>query len=190
MGAPRSRGKPRKRSVVKPPPQPLRNDMVTIFVTFRATGPFEITFAPYGKNGNTQTALSRFPILAFSVLRTQLLEVHKHFWITAGLPVNPTIVSDQLVRPGDSQAGLRREYVNQLCEWFNTACKQQDVKAIMMIARTPQKKPAKKAATSPKTTTSASATAASTGSAKAQKATKKVVAKKVVKKTTAKRTTH
>lgn len=149
MGAPRSRRKPPQRSVVKPPPQPLRNDMVTIFVAFRATGPFEITFVPYGKKGNTQTALSRFPTLALSVLRTQLLEVHKHFWITAGLPVNPTIVSDQLVRPGDSQASLRREYVNQLCEWFNTACKQHDVKAVMMIARTPQKKATKKTTAAP-----------------------------------------
>lgn len=176
MGAPRSRRKPRKRSEVKPPERPLSNDMVTIFVTFKATGQFEITFAPYRKVDSKIVATGRFPILAFSVLRTQLLEVHKRFWRIAQLPVNPTVVSDYLVRPGSTQATHRQEYVKELCERFNAACQLQDTKAVMVIGRPPQPKPAKKAAPAPKKSVPAKKVVAKKTTTK--KATKAVASKR------------
>jgi len=149
MTAPRSRGKPRKRSQVKSPGRPLRNDMVTIFVTFKAVGVFEISFVPYQKIDGKMVMLNRFPTLALSVLRRQLLEVHSRFWLVAKLPVNPTMVDDYLARPGSTDATHRQEYVKLLSEWFNTACQQQGTKAVMTIGRPPQPKAAKKADTKP-----------------------------------------
>lgn len=182
MGAPRSRRKPRRREV-KPPERPLSNDLVTIFVTFRATGQFEITFAPYRKVDSKMVATDRFPILALSVLRTQLLEVHRRFWCDAKLPVNPTVVSDHLVRPGGTQATHRQEYVKELCERFNVACQLQDTKAVMVIGRPPQPKPAKKAAPAPKKSVPAKKVVAKKTTTK--KATKAVASKctKATKKT-------
>lgn len=172
MSAPRSRGKPRKRSQVKPPERPLSNDMVTIYATFKAEGPFQITFATYRKVDNILVATRRFPTLALAVLRTQLLAVHNRLWLTAKLPVNPTMVNDHLIEPGTNAATHRREYVKLLCEWFNAACQRQNVQAVMIIGRPPQPRAAKKTVAPPQKTVPAKKVVAK------KTASKKVAAKK------------
>lgn len=176
MTAPRSRGKPRTRSQVKPPERPLSNDTVTIYATYKDEGLFQITFVTYRKVDNELVATRRFPTLALAVLRNQLLAVHDRFWLTAKLSVNPTVVSDHVFQPGTNAATHRREYVKLLCEWFNAACKQQNVQAMMIIGRPPQPKAAKKTVAPPQKT-------APIKKAVAKKTTAKKAASAKVKKT-------